>query len=358
MSAIVVFGGYGVFGSHVARELARLGRRVVIAGRNLARAAAFAHELGPSHSAIAADVRDAASCRAALCDCSAAVNCAGPFRGLDATLLEACLAAGRHYVDITDDRDYARLVRTRGACFAARGLAAVYGCSSLPGISGALALLASEPRKTPDRVRVTVFIGNNNPKGRAAVHSLLGGLGAPIAAPQGTLYGFRHAEVVPLPPPFGRRTVFDFPSPEYDLFPALSGVRAVSVKVGFELRPATFGLAALALAGPRAALALAPLLDWLGDRTRGVGSSGGVVMTELFYPDRSTRRATLLARREGQRMAALPAALVAHALGDGASRPGAQTAYEALGAGPLLQSLAAAGFELRLTANATGPNRL
>jgi hypothetical protein len=178
----------------------------------------------------------------------------------------------------------------------------------------------------------------------------LGGLGAPIAAPQGTLLGFHQGETVPLPSPFGRRTVFNFESPEYDLFPTLLGVRAVSVKVGFELRPATYGLAGLAPLGPQIALWLAPVLEWACDRASGIGASGGVVMTELCYPDHSIRRAALLARADGQRMAALPAARVAHALAKGANFRGAQTAYEALGAGPLLQDLVAAGFELRSTA--------
>src|SRR5262249_4487876 len=147
-------------------------------------------------------------------------------------------------------RVYAALVRSHGDRFAARGLAAVYGCSSLPGISGALALVASEGvTSAVQRVRVTLFIGNANPKGTAAVGSLLAGLRRPIAAPQGTLLGFHDREVVPLPTPFGRRGVFNFEALEYDLLPALLATSAVTVKVGFELRLATYGFALLARLG-------------------------------------------------------------------------------------------------------------
>ena len=70
-------------------------------------------------------------------------------------------------------------------------------------------------------------------------------------------------------------------------------------------------------------------------------------MAELLYPDGSHRWAALVARREGQRMAALPCALAALALGQGTiPTAGAWTAYELLGAGPLLDGLVAAGFEL------------
>jgi hypothetical protein len=277
-----------------------------------------------------------------------AVNCAGPFGRFDATLLQACLALGCHYADITDDRDYARLVREHSEPFKAQHLAAVYGCSSLPAISGALAVALRE-RLTipPERARLTLFIGNDNPKGQAALRSLLSGLGRPIAAPQGTLYGFRDPEVISLPAPFGRRTVFNFESPDYDLLPALVGVRSVSVKVGFELRSATSVFALLARLGSGYGVRTARLLGLPGRLLRRFGSSGAVVMTELFWPDGSTQRAALVARRDGQRMAALPCALVACALAQGTAMPrGVMTAYECLGAAELLGQLSAAGFEV------------
>jgi Saccharopine dehydrogenase NADP binding domain len=348
---VVVFGGYGAFGSQVSRALAAVGVPVAVAGRDINQAEALARELGPECRGLAANVTNAASCRDALRGQTVAVNCAGPFGRFDTTLLDACLEAGCHYADIADDRSYTGWVRARGDRFRERGLAAVHGCSSLPGISGALGLLAvQQADAVPVRARVTLFIGNNNPKGEAAVRSLLGGLGRPITAPQGTLHGFRDREVVPLPQPFGRRGVFNFDSPEYDLFPGLLGVRSVSVKVGFELRLATYALALLAVLRFGYGARTARLLELPAGLFRRLGCSGGAVMTELFYPDGSTRRAALSAPDAGQRMAALPCAYVAQALAAGEVRAtGATTAYEFLGAGPLLQRLVAAGYELHVT---------
>jgi hypothetical protein len=348
VNGVVVFGGYGTFGAHVGRELARLGVPLTVAGRDGARAEAFARTLGPGCQGITADVTRPDSCRDALRGHAAAVNCAGPFGRFDATLLDACLGVGCHYADIADDRAYAALVRDHGGRFKERGLAAVYGCSSLPAISGALGLLLREGAAVaPERARVTLFIGNDNPKGWAAVRSLLAGLGRPIAAPQGTLRGFRDREVVPLPPPFGRRAVFNFDSPEYDMFPALLGVRSVSVKVGCELRLVTYTFALLARLGSGYGPRTARLLDLPGRALRRLGYSGGAVMTELFFPDGGTRRAALVGRRDGQRMAALPCAFVARALVEGtATVRGAATAYECLGAAGLLEKLTAEGFEL------------
>ena len=348
MKGAVVFGGYGTFGTHVARELVHRGMVVRIAGRDRKRAAAFAQLLGPQHDACAADVTQLESCRAALQGQNVAINCAGPFHGFQTSLLDACLQAGCHYADIADDRTYAQLVRSYDEKFRRCGLAAVYGCSSLPAISGALALVVRRRRPAiPERARVTLLIGNANPKGRAAVRSLVRGLGQPIAAPQGIVHGFRDREVVVLPDPFGRRAVFNLESPDYDLFPALLGVRSVGVKVGFEFRPATYACALLAALGCRYGPRTADVLVTLGRPFSWFGSSGGAVMAELFYPDGSHRWAALVARQEGQRMAALPCALAALALGQGTiPTAGAWTAYELLGAGPLLDGLVAAGFEL------------
>ena len=348
MATAVVFGGYGTFGSIVAQELADQGICVTIAGRDQARAETFAKSLGRVHRGLAADVTNPSSCREVLEGQNVAANCAGPFSSFADTLLQACQDTGCHYVDIADDRNFTQLVRSKGELFRQKKLAAVHGCSSLPAISGALALTTlSEATATPERARVTLFIGNNNPKGRAAIAWLVEGLGKAIRAPQGIVKGFRDREVVSLPPPFGRRSVFNLESPEYDLFPPLLGVQAVTVKVGFEFRPANYLFAMLALLDAKFGKATAHFFTWLGNRTPRFGSSGGAVMVELFFHDGSARRATMLAREHGQRMAALPCALVARSLCmKPVTRFGAMTAFEFLGAHALLNALTQHGFEL------------
>jgi hypothetical protein len=341
---IVVFGGYGTFGSHVARELARRGHTVTVAGRDRRKAEALAAALGPGHRAMAADAADRESCRAALGGHAVAVSCAGPFSALGEALLEACIEGGCHYVDIADDRAHAARVRACDGRLRRAGLTAAYGCSSLPGVSGALALLAREGQDAPpEKARVTLFIGNANPKGAAAVRSATEALGRPIPAPQGTLRGFSDPETVALPPPFGPRTALNFDGAEYDLFPALLGVSSVVVKVGFENRLATRAFAALgklSISGERTAR----ILSGLGRLAAKSGHEGGAVLVELAWPEGSTRRASLVG---DQRMAALPCAFAASALASGdAAGPGAVTAYELLGHRELLAALAYAGYPI------------
>jgi len=344
---IAVFGGYGVFGSHVARSLAAAGLQVRIAGRDADRAQRFARELGADHEGIAADVNEPASCVRALDDARIAINCAGPFSAMSMALPEACLAAGAHYVDIADDRVWTARLRARDAEFRARGLTAAVGCSSLPGISGALAVLAAKRLPVVEQARVTLFIGNRNPKGDAAVRAALTQLGRSFPAPQGTLRGFHGREIVDLPPPFGRRAVYDWESPELDLLPGLLGARSVRVKVGFEARLATLSFAVSARLGPRFGRTLLAGMAPLARQLSGFGHSGGFVKVELFAIDGTCAAASIGGAHDGQRMAALPAAFVAQGLADGSvTSRGVVTAYEALGSERLAERLVAEGFEL------------
>jgi saccharopine dehydrogenase-like NADP-dependent oxidoreductase len=345
---ITVFGGYGVFGAHVARSLATVGLRVRIAGRDADRAERFARELGAGHEGFAADVNDPVSCSKAVADTDVAVNCAGPFSTMSMALPEACLAAGVHYVDIADHRGWTARLRSRDGEFRARGLTAAVGCSSLPGIAGALAVVTARRLPAVERVRVTLFIGNRNPKGEAAVRASVEQLGRSFSAPQGTLRGLQGREIVELPPPFGPRAVYDWESPELDLFPALLGARAVRVKVGFEARLATRSLAVLARLGPRLGRFLLSSVAPVARHLSGFGHSGGFVKVDLFAPDGTLAAASLGGANDGQRMAALPAAFVAQGLADGSvTARGVVTAYEALGADSLVDRLVAAGYELK-----------
>ncbi|HKV09750.1 MAG TPA: saccharopine dehydrogenase NADP-binding domain-containing protein [Thermoanaerobaculia bacterium] len=343
---VLLLGGYGTFGAHAARALARTGVKIRIAGRNEARAQSFATSLGAGHEGIAADAADPASCARALAGARVAINCAGPFSTLPLTLPEACLTAGAHYVDIADDRSWLVRLRALDGHFRDRGLTAACGCSSLPGISGALALLAAERLSAVHRARVTLFIGNRNPKGDAAVRSAAAQLGKTFSSPQGPLVGLRGRETVHLPEPFGDRSVYDWNSPELDLFPSLLGTREVRVKVGFESRLAMSAFATLARLGPLGSR-LVPSLAVLGRALSGFGHSGGFVQVELFAPDGTTATASLGGPKDGQRMAALPAAFVASGLLDGTvTAQGVVTAYEALGAQRLIEALVAEGYVL------------
>ena len=293
------------------------------------------------------DVRDGAACRLAIRGAAVAVVCAGPFSALGSGPASAALAEGTHYVDIADDRAYIRALRDLDAEFTRARLCAAYGCSSLPAVSSALALSLVQADDPPMRARVTLYIGAANPKGAASVRAMVERLGRGMQTADGMQPGFGDPRTIPLPAPFGPRTAYTFDGPEHDLLPALLGVSAVDVRVGFELPLANAGFALLARTGAHWGRRTATILARLATLAPAIGTSGGAVLVELEWSDGRRASRALVATEGGQRMAALPCAVVAHALATGvAPAVGVRAPTEVVPGTELLRALEAAGLRV------------
>src|SRR5687768_8101672 len=97
----MIYGSNGYTGRLIARLAVQRGERPILAGRDAAAVGALAAELDLPHRAVS--LHDAAGLRAALADVAVVAHCAGPFDLTAAPMVEACLATGTHYVDITGE---------------------------------------------------------------------------------------------------------------------------------------------------------------------------------------------------------------------------------------------------------------
>ncbi|MBI1864362.1 MAG: saccharopine dehydrogenase NADP-binding domain-containing protein [Nitrospirae bacterium] len=326
--AIVVFGGSGVCGKRVVREILRLCKaQVTIAARDRARAEAVRNSLGPDRIDLKfGDARDTTFVRESIRGATAAVCCLGPFHAVDLTILEACIAERVHYIDIAENREYVRRVYSLDSKIKAAGIVALTGHSSLPGSSSVLAKLAADGMKTVDEVLVGLFIGNKNERGAGGIGALLNSLGERFA---GWENGRPTCEIG-----WQRKLSFDFPSPvgerdlylsniaDYDLMPRLLGSTSVRFFVGFESRLMN---RMISLAGRLKRMGFLPagpgtarVLVKLGGLFSFTGYDGGALQVTVTGEDRHGKatRSTiaLMADREGQRIPAMPAALAACAL--------------------------------------------
>ena len=101
MADWMIYGAYGYTGELIARQAAKTGQRPILAGRDAGRLAILAHELGDLP--YRAFSLSGANATPKLQDVSLVLNCAGPFSATAATMMQACLAAGAHYLDITGE---------------------------------------------------------------------------------------------------------------------------------------------------------------------------------------------------------------------------------------------------------------
>jgi short subunit dehydrogenase-like uncharacterized protein len=120
MSKWMIYGANGYTGSLIAREAVRRGMRPTLAGRNREELASLAGELGAEHRAFGVDRPDLRGMRLVL-------HCAGPFVHTSVPMVDACLAGGAHYLDITGEIAVFEAIYARDAEARAAGVALIPG---------------------------------------------------------------------------------------------------------------------------------------------------------------------------------------------------------------------------------------
>src|SRR5688572_28255058 len=110
---VVVFGASSVTGRRVAAYLAgraeEVGARWAAAGRNREKVEGTLAEVGVEGAeTIVADLRDQASLEAMARRARVVLNLAGPYTTQGRPVIEACVAAGAHYVDLSGEIPFVR----------------------------------------------------------------------------------------------------------------------------------------------------------------------------------------------------------------------------------------------------------
>jgi hypothetical protein len=173
---VLLLGGYGVFGSRLAQLLCRDGHCVTIAGRNLARAQVLARELGCA--ALHLD-RQGTLCE--LNGHEVIIDAAGPFHAYGADpyrLPRAALAAGLHYLDLSDDAAFCEGISILDETARQAGLCVVSGLSTVPALSSA-AVRSLAGADTPLAINCAILPGNRSPRGVSVMASILSQAGQP-----------------------------------------------------------------------------------------------------------------------------------------------------------------------------------
>jgi short subunit dehydrogenase-like uncharacterized protein len=99
--AWLLYGAYGYTGRRIAEKASRFGLRPVLAGRDAGRTRALADALDCPARTFSLDTPTEIAKQ--LAGVRVVLNCAGPFSATAAPMIEACLEAGVHYLDITGE---------------------------------------------------------------------------------------------------------------------------------------------------------------------------------------------------------------------------------------------------------------
>jgi lysine 6-dehydrogenase len=254
---VVVVGGAGAMGRWTVRDLTESEGvdEVVVADLDGARAreaagwaAARSGSNGTAQvSGLALDAGDPEALRRAFDGADVVCNCA--VYALNLPVMEACLDAGTHYVDLGGLFHTTRRQLALHDRFVAAGITAVVGMGGSPGITNVLAALAARGLDVVSEVEVRLGVADFAPSSAPvpvpyAIQTILDEFAVPaVTFRDGRLIevpAMSEQEELDFPPPVGRVRVGHTLHSEIATLPlhfADRGIRSVSFKVGF---PADF----------------------------------------------------------------------------------------------------------------------
>ncbi|PWR20548.1 SDR family oxidoreductase [Zavarzinia compransoris] len=362
---VLIVGGYGVFGARIARALAREpGLDLVVAGRDGNAAAAHCARWGGRPLALDRAAPGLDQVLAGLAP-FLIIDAAGPFQGAAPQLARAAIAAGAHYLDLSDDAAFTAAIGQWDEAAKARGVAVLSGVSSVPALSSAAVAALAEGMADLHLIETVILPGNRAPRGLSVVRAIVGQVGRPLAEWRAGRWvsapawgDLRRLDLsVPGQAALGRRWASRIGAPDLLLFPARFRARTVAFAAGLELTVMHLGLWLLGWPvrlGLAAGLApLAPLLRALADRLHRFGSDRGGMRVRVAGLTETgqavTRDWTLIAEAgDGPEVPGLPARILCSLLQAGAVAPGAR---------PCLAEFSLAAAETAMAAHAITSHR-
>jgi short subunit dehydrogenase-like uncharacterized protein len=176
LARCLVYGAYGYTGELITRLAASRGLRPILAGRSRERVEALAKTHGMPWRAFGLD--DAAALDRGLDGVGVVLHAAGPFSRTSRPMVDACLRAKAHYLDITGE------IEVFESCAARDAEAVRAGVMLMPGTgfdvvpSDCLAVHLSQ--RLPDATHLTLaFTGVGGSSSRGTSTTMVEGLGKP-----------------------------------------------------------------------------------------------------------------------------------------------------------------------------------
>jgi len=385
---IVVLGGAGIVGRAIAADLARQVDQVVVADLDPKAARAAADGAGALAESTSVDVRDRPALVRVLQGAAACVNSVNYYFNLD--VMQACLEAGVPYLDLGGLFHMTRRQLELDAEFKARGLTAVLGIGSCPGVANVQAGWLAAKLDQIDSVRI--FNGSTLDRGDSlsapyAIQTILDEISQPAMV-------FREGRFQERPP-LSEEEHYHFPEPigwakthlslhsEVATIPlsfASKGIQECAFKISFfgyseaALRKLHFlaeiGLASTEMlelngASIRPRDLLVKLLGRLPAEVSNTQTEGCKAVVTEIKGRIGARPVELRAETvggpiasqtdgAGKRLIASPAAIVARALAEGRlSRPGVWAPEQAIEPESFFAELAERGFTTRISTKET-----
>jgi hypothetical protein len=234
--SVLILGGYGNFGKRIARLLTRRGVAVIIAGRDKSKATELALAL-PSQLADVAifDVNSGLLRQLELARPRVVINTCGPFQNADYAVAKTCIAAGVHYVDLADGRDFVTGITQLDVAAQKQNVAVISGASTVPALTSAVIEHYLPRLSEIESLTFGIAPGQKAERGLATTQAILSYVGEKLKPCAGyqTRYGWQDLYLQRYPQ-IGKRWMANCDIPDLDLLPEKYGIKKIRFSAGME----------------------------------------------------------------------------------------------------------------------------
>jgi len=160
-SGFLLYGANGFVGNAIARLAVQHGLQPILAGRDAAKLASQATELGVECRVFS--LGNSIAMDRALKDVPVVLHCAGPYLHTSKPMVEACLRTGVHYLDLTGEIPVYEAIAARDAEAKARGIMLLPGVGFDVVPTDCLAMHVKQ--RLPSATRLTLAFHSHGPAG-------------------------------------------------------------------------------------------------------------------------------------------------------------------------------------------------
>ncbi|MES2120349.1 MAG: saccharopine dehydrogenase NADP-binding domain-containing protein [Pseudomonadota bacterium] len=369
MKRVLIIGGYGNFGSYIARALASDPNiSLLIGGRSKDKADAFAGRLGANNPATgcAVDIDRNLDDQLRSIRPDIVIHTTGPFQGQDHRVARAAIVVGADYLDLADARRFVATIGELDEDAKNAGVAVLSGASSVPCLTAAFIDHYQSQFGRLEGADYGIAAAQATNRGLGTAAAILSYVGKPFTilgkGKRERVFGWQGLHAVRYPE-LGLRLFGYCDIPDLELFPTrYPDLRELRFVAGHEVKLLHIGTWLLSwVVRLRLVKSLAPYagrllrLSFLFDPL-GSDKSGFHMFLSGVDPGGMPKKIGIfmIARRvHGPNIPCLPAILLAKRIAAGeAIEAGARPCLDLLSLNELLEAMA----NLDITTIATGPN--
>ncbi|QQG35480.1 MAG: saccharopine dehydrogenase NADP-binding domain-containing protein [Micavibrio aeruginosavorus] len=248
MARVLIIGGYGNFGSFIARRLAQEADiTVIIAGRSEEKAKALAENLKAEWTALDIEKNLDESLKNIKPDI--VIHTSGPFQERGYDVAEACIRNKCHYIDLADGREFVANITRLDSAAKEAGILVVSGASSVPCLTAAIIDKYKSEFQHLESIDYGIATAQRTNAGLATTAAILGYAGKPfttkIDGKIQIVYGWQSLTAHQYPE-LGWRLLGNCDIPDLGVFPSrYPDLKTIRFRAGLEVPLLHMGLWAM-----------------------------------------------------------------------------------------------------------------